>query len=230
MNLPPHGSSLDTKPTLLKRLQSSEDPESWKEFYRVYGNLIRFFATKSGLTPEEAEEVVQETAIGVARKLPDFVYDPTKCRFKTWLLNLTRWRILDQIRKRMRFDSMASTQTQPLGPSPFPHHRSHDEETGTTQQIPDPNSIEFGREWDECWEKNLMEVALAKVRKKIEDLNFQIFDLNVLKGVPASEVAITLGISIPRVYLAKCRVTSLLKKEVRRLERAAEWNTKAKRG
>ena len=66
-----HGSSLETRPSLLKRLQSGDDPESWREFYRIYGGLIRFFATKAGLTPEEGEDVVQETAIGVARRLPD---------------------------------------------------------------------------------------------------------------------------------------------------------------
>ena len=95
-----HGSSLETRPSLLKRLQSGDDAESWREFYRIYGGLIRYFATKAGLSADEAEEVVQETAIGVARRLPEFVYDPEKCRFKTWLLNLTRWRIQNQIRKR----------------------------------------------------------------------------------------------------------------------------------
>ena len=89
----PHGSSLETRPSLLKRLQSGDDPQSWQDFYRIYGGLIRHFATKAGLTADEAEEVVQETAIGVARRLPEFVYDPKVCRFKSWLLNLTRWRI-----------------------------------------------------------------------------------------------------------------------------------------
>ena len=97
---PPHGTSLETRPSLLQRLKSGDDPESWQEFYKIYGGLIRSFAEKAGLTVDEAEEVVQETAIGVARRLPEFTYDPKVCRFKTWLLNLVRWRIQDQIRKR----------------------------------------------------------------------------------------------------------------------------------
>ena len=96
----PHGSSLETRPSLLKKLQSGDDPQSWQEFYQIYGGLIRFFALKAGLTADEAEEVVQETAIGVARRLPEFVYDPKVCRFKSWLLNLTRWRIQNQFKKR----------------------------------------------------------------------------------------------------------------------------------
>src|SRR6266542_34920 len=98
---PPHGTSLETRPSLLQRLQAGDDPQSWEEFYRTYGGLIRFFAEKAGLTADEAEEVVQETAICVARRLPDFTYDPKVCRFKTWLLNLVRWRIQDQLRKRV---------------------------------------------------------------------------------------------------------------------------------
>src|SRR5262249_13733511 len=73
---PAHGSSLETRPSLLARLKSGDDPQSWQEFYKTYGGLIRFFAEKAGLTADEAEEVVQETAIGVARQLPDYTYDP----------------------------------------------------------------------------------------------------------------------------------------------------------
>src|SRR5215467_16350394 len=98
----PHGSSLQTRASLLHRLQSGDDPQSWEEFYRIYGGLIRFFAAQAGLTADEAEEVVQETAIGVARRLPEFTYDPKVCRFKTCLLNLARWRIKDQLRKRRK--------------------------------------------------------------------------------------------------------------------------------
>ena len=97
---PEHDLELQTRSSLLNRLKAGDDSQSWQQFYRTYGGLIRFFAQKAGLTADEAEEVVQETAIGVARRLPEFTYDPKVCRFKTWLLNLARWRIKDQLRKR----------------------------------------------------------------------------------------------------------------------------------
>ena len=50
---------------------------------------MRDFAIQAGLMDTEADEVVQETAITVARHLPEFHYDPKVCRFKTWLLNLS---------------------------------------------------------------------------------------------------------------------------------------------
>jgi RNA polymerase sigma factor (sigma-70 family) len=163
--------------------------------------------------------VVQETAIGVARHLPEFIYDPKVCRFKTWLLNLTRWRIQDQLRKR-----------QKAGPAPSPSDSTHPRarssddspSTATINRIPDPAPPEFGAEWDEAWEKNLFAQALERVRDQINERQFQIFDLNVMKGWPASNVAQTLGISAARIYLTKHRVSALLKKEVRRLEQQLE--------
>ena len=78
---PLHGTSLETRASLLCRLKAGDDPQSWREFYQIYGGLIRFFAEKAGLRTDEADEVVQETAIGVARRLPEFTYDPKVCRF-----------------------------------------------------------------------------------------------------------------------------------------------------
>lgn len=202
--------SLETRPSLLRRLNAADDAQSWHEFYRIYGGLIRHFAGKAGLTPEETEEVVQETAIGVARGLPNFIYDPKVCRFKTWLLNLTRWRIQDQLRRR-RPDRLQSRESG---------SNSSNDDTATIERIPDPAVIEFGAEWDAAWEKNLFTQALERVRDQIEERQFQVFDLNVMKNWPAAEVAQTLGISVARVYVTKHRVSAILKKEVARLESA----------
>jgi RNA polymerase sigma-70 factor (ECF subfamily) len=45
--------------------------------------------------------------------------------------------------------------------------------------------------------------------------------LNVVRQWPAGKVAQTLGVNIGRVYLAKHRVMSLIKKEIRALEK--QW-------
>src|SRR5689334_12197189 len=84
-----------TRASLLQGMQAGQD-DRWHEFYRIYGPVIRGFALKAGLTETEADEVVQETCIGVARNVGEFHYDPAKCRFKTWLLNLASWRVKNQ--------------------------------------------------------------------------------------------------------------------------------------
>jgi RNA polymerase sigma factor (sigma-70 family) len=223
-----HGTSLETRPSLLQRLKSDDDPQSWQEFYRIYGGLIRFFATKAGLTADEAEEVVQETAIGVARRLPEFTYDPKVCRFKTWLLNLTRWRIQDQLRRRNAPGRMKDA----AGSGAAEHNRQQgspvNDDTATIDRIPDPATPEFGAEWDAAWEKNLLAQASERVRERIDERQFQIFDLYVVKGWPPADVARTLAISVARVYLTKHRVSMLLKREVKRLEKAVEQSLSAR--
>ncbi|MDB6040373.1 MAG: hypothetical protein JWM99_4214 [Verrucomicrobiales bacterium] len=56
--------------------------------------------------------------------------------------------------------------------------------------------------------------ALDRLRDPLNERQFQIFHLNVIKNLSAPEVAKTLGISTARVYLAKPRVSSALKKEI----------------
>src|SRR5436190_6144218 len=132
-------SSIQTRPSLLIRLKTGDDAESWQEFYRAYGKLVRDFAIHAGLTDTEADEVVQETAIAVARHLPDFEYDPKVCRFKTWLLNQSSWRIKDQLKKRGRDARLAGESRARTGGSPvLPRDETR---TATVERVPDPAAV-----------------------------------------------------------------------------------------
>src|SRR5207247_10380506 len=95
--------TVKTRASLVQGLQAG-DENRWQEFCRLYGPVIRGFALKAGLTETEADEVVQETTIAVARHMPEFRYAPKVCRFKTWLLNQALWRVKDQLKKRRRWD------------------------------------------------------------------------------------------------------------------------------
>ena len=48
---------------------------------------------------------------------------------------------------------------------------------------------------------------------------YQMFDFYVLKKWPVSKVAKTLGVTIGHVYVAKHRISRLIKKEIELLER-----------
>jgi len=50
----------------------------------------------------DAEDVVQETFIGVAKNLQKKKFDTSLGSFKSFLLNQARWRILDQFRRRKK--------------------------------------------------------------------------------------------------------------------------------
>jgi len=202
----PKDELIPTRATLIQRLKNWQDQSSWQVFFDTYWKLIYGVAVKGGLTPAEAQDVVQETMIAVARHMPSFKYDPALGSFKTWLLNMTRWRITDQLRKR--------------GPFVGYHSSLEDTATGTRMmdKVVDPAGLGLDALWDAEWEKNLYDAAVAKVKRRLDPRKFQIFDLYVNKEWSPEKVAATFGISVEQVYLSKHRTMDMIKKEVKRLE------------
>ena len=96
-----------TRKSLIARLDNWEDQRTWDEFYKTYWKLIYSVALKSGLRSEEAFDAVQETILSIAKQSKKNLYDPNQGSFKTWLMNMTRWRINDQFRKRKKDTAMA---------------------------------------------------------------------------------------------------------------------------
>ena len=197
---------LPTRHSLLSRLRNWEDQESWREFFETYWKLIYGVAIRAGLSEAEAQDVVQETVLSVAKKMPGFRYDPAVGSFKSWLLLITRRRIADHLRKRSR---------QPAVAEPLPGEEA---ETSLVERMPDPAGPDLESVWDEEWNKAILGAALQRIRRQVDAKQFQIFDSYVLKEWPVEVVSQTLGVSAAQVYLAKHRISALLKKEIERQE------------
>lgn len=195
---------IPTRYSLLSRLQNWDDQESWQDFFDTYWRLIYSFALKSGLTAAEAEDVVQETIISVAKNIEKFKRDRTRGSFKGWLRNLTRWRIADHLRKRMN--------AVPV-PWNIAEDGSIEWDMAEIQDSTGADSV-----WENEWRENLVKVALQNVKGMVKEEHYQVFDLYVVKQRPAGEVARTLDVNVGRVYLIKYRLEALVKKEIRRLE------------
>jgi RNA polymerase sigma factor (sigma-70 family) len=201
---------IPTRYTLLSRLEDRGDQDSWKDFFDTYWRLIYSVALKSGLTEAEAQDVVQETIISVARDIHKFERDRALGSFKGWLRNIIRWRIADQFRKRTRALRADDSQTGDGGPRP------------DVAEIPDPAGDAGESVWEEEWQANLLKAALETIKRRVREEHYQIFDLYALQQRPVRDVARTLGVNVGLVYLVKYRLAAQLKKEVRRLEQ--QWN------
>ena len=199
---------LPTRRSLLNRLKNWDDQESWKDFFDTYWKLIYGVAVRAGLTDAEAQEVVQETVIAVAKKIPEFQYNPEIGSFKSWLLHTAQWRISDQFRKRKS------------GADRGGGRREKNTGTSTIERIPDPAGLDLDAIWDAEWEKHLFEAAIERVKTQVKPKHYQIFDLYVIKQWPVEKVARTLEINVGQIYLAKHRVSALIRREVKKLESA----------
>lgn len=192
--------TLATRASLLSRLKNWEDAESWQDFANTYERLIYTTALRSGLSDAEAKDVLQEVLLSVAKTIDDFRSDPKRGTFKSWLLNLTRWRIIDQVRKR--------------GASAARKENSRtSDETATVERIPDASGDELDGIWESEWKQSLLEAAVARLRRRTKPKQFQIFELYTLRNWAGSKVAKELGVSLGQVYLVNHRLRKLLEQE-----------------
>jgi RNA polymerase sigma factor (sigma-70 family) len=198
---------IPTRATLIDRLKNWQDQASWQDFFDTYWKLIYGLARKFGLKEEDAQDVVQDTLVSVANQMPNFKYDPELGSFKSWLRTVIRSRILDHIRKR------GQTTTVPI-------HVDSDggDESFTLKELPDQNSQNLDQVYEQEWQKNLLDAAIARVKRKLDPQKYQVFDCYVNKEWPPEKVAATFKISVDQVYLAKHRITDMIKSEAKRLE------------
>jgi RNA polymerase sigma factor (sigma-70 family) len=200
-----------TRSSLLERLRDLNDRESWQEFFDTYWKLLYCAAVRGGLSDREAEDVVQETVLSVVRSMGSFRYQPSVCSFKGWLMFLTRHAVIDHLRKRrVRPDLVVPLKV----------------ETATDQegaQIADLAAQQaFETMWDDEWERNLVDVALEKVKRLVSPKHYQVFYLHAVKNLPARRIAELLKLSPANVYVVRHRIGRLVRREVNALTRAGE--------
>jgi len=203
----PRSELLPTRRTLLSRLRDCGDDRSWREFSDLYAKLLKKMARKRGLNDQEADEVMQETLIALAKTMPTFRYEPERCSFKSWLRHLLEKKVADQFRRRARASNVAVLET---GDSTA---------LETFENLPDPATLKPDSVWDEQWRQHLAELAIERVKTKVKPRQFQVFQRLAILNYPVAEVAAALEMNVAQVYLARHRVTAAVKKEIRALEK-----------
>jgi RNA polymerase sigma-70 factor (ECF subfamily) len=202
---------IPTRRTLLSRLKRWDDQGSWREFFDTYWKFLYCVAVKSGLSDADARDVVQETVVAVAKGLRDGRFKAAEgSSFKAWLQMIVRRRVADNLRRRRL--PMAD-----VGPTADDTAR-----TPLAERVAAPNDDPVGEVWEEEWAKNLADAAIERVKQRVSAKQFQMFDLYVLKEWPVSEVARSVNANVAQVYLAKHRVTSLIKQETVKLRKRME--------
>jgi len=206
----PTDSLLPTRQSLLSRLRDCDDQQGWREFFDTYWRLTYNVARHAGLDDASAQDVVQNTFIYLARRMPKFHYDPSRGSFKSWLRCVTRSRISVYCR---RAESKAP---------PLPELALEDQDASVWESIPDPAQDALDEVWQREWQENLLKAALRRIRPKVSAQQLMIFELATLGEVPLKQVARKLQVSLMQVYLARHRVGKLFKTELQRLRQETE--------
>ena len=169
-------------------------------------------AHRQQLVRAEAQDVLQETLLSIAKKMPGFVYDRQEGSFEGWIRAVTRHRILDQFRLRQPCDAHSE--------SPPVHTDTDAGEAPMSAGVVDPGLLDGGgwdEAWDAAWQATVLEAALQRLRFRSRPEHFQIFHYSFVRELPALAVSRTLGVGLAKVYVVRHRLMRELKDEVARL-------------
>jgi RNA polymerase sigma factor (sigma-70 family) len=204
---PAPADTLPTRVSLLNRLRDLEDSRSWDVFVAQYQQRVISIARSRGLRNHEAEEVAHEVFKRVARTIGTYQARPHPGSFRSWLFQLTRWRVTDQLRERHK------SPAEPMG-SRFPHRSSDD----NNQCPPTIERIPAAEEHEDAFEaesrQHLIAALLKRAQSVVPPRQLQIFQMLILDEVPPSRVAQIFGMSAAAVYVIKHRVTARLREEL----------------
>ena len=154
--------------------------------------LIYAVAIKSGLSDAEAQDVVQETVITVARAIHTFKRDRTLGSFKGWLRNITHNKLHEYWRRQRKEpearDGLADWPAEP----------------------PEDDSVEAAPPSERCL---LVRRALELIRGEFQPQTWEVAWQVLVEGRCAPDVARDFGIQVGTVYTAKSRVLKRLREE-----------------
>ena len=185
-----------TSLSLLERVRL-QDPEAWKRLVRLYSPLVHYWCRHWGVGTEDAQDVVQEVFLAVARGQADFERQRPGS-FRGWIRGITRHKLLDHLRRRQR---------QPEAAGGTEAHRR-------IQDVPELASDPG----DEAAEVSaLYRQALEIIRASFEEKTWAAFWRVAVDGQPTDAVARELGMSAVAVRIAKSRVLARLREELQDL-------------
>lgn len=192
---------METRATLLQRLKAdgTAGEIAWDEFYALYSPIIACFARARGVRREDIDELVQDIVSGFFSVQPRFVYDPSKGRFRAYLMAC----VANAVRSRLRRNANQPTKA------------------GGQQAADESSSDET--DWDAAWKQATLDAAIAKLREHYRDnQTFQAFEAVVIRGQSPDAVAAALGLSRDSIYQAKARLLAKLRLELDAVEQALD--------
>jgi RNA polymerase sigma-70 factor, ECF subfamily len=181
-----------TRPSLLVRIRNRQDQEAWNLFVKVYGPLVFGWCQRAGLNEEDALDVTQNVYVKLNKVMARFRYEPQRGKFRSWLGKVTQnacWRFK---KKEQR----------------LAHGQGGDESLNVVGAIP---ARQVDPIWDYDYRTHLGRVILDRVRSRLSDQAWRIFELRCLKNRSVAEVVRDLELSRENVYCHTNRALKVFK-------------------
>ena len=183
---------METSLSWLGRLTGAPNESDWKQLLDVYGELLRTWLSRAGVTPTDRDDLIQEVLMVVVRRVAEFDRRGPGA-FRAWLRAI----LANHVRKYFR-EHQRSTSPIDLA------------------AVAAPDSV-LGQQWDREHDEYLAARALRLVEGDFVPATWTAFRRQVIDECSPAEVAVEMGLSLNAVILAKSRVLKRLRQELRGL-------------
>lgn len=183
---------IETRATLLERVRDPSDLDAWAEFVSNYEPLITAYVRKSGITSQDAPDIVQMVLTRLVTALPRFHLDHQQGRFRTWLWQITHSVLTDSQRRdaaRVRA------------------------EKNWLDHLPALTSDSSPVDWDMLYHQRILEIVLKRISETAMPTSWACFYGRILENRPAAQIAAELGLSVNAVYVNASRLLTRVRED-----------------
>ncbi len=191
--------SLNTRFTLLEKLQDHSDETSWDDFVKYYEGYIYVVIRSFGVNTNTSEDLLQDVLLKVWKALPKFNYEKEKCRFRTWLCVLIRNTCYNY------FKSKTNRQNN--------QNVSYEELLSSLNMMTKP---EIDKISELEWKSYVSNMAWHNVKDSFSDIARQVFEC-AMDEEDNTSIAEKFKIPESSVRVHKSRIRKVLIKEIARL-------------
>lgn len=187
-----HFNNEATRSSVIRAVADTGNEAAWQRLFDLYAGFIFSIARSKGLKAEDADDVVQSVFADLARKLPDFEYDRAKGRFRSYLIQLVRWRIADKL-NAIKSDAELKKKTLEAAKDMSAADRSFAE-----------------REWQQA----ALEEALRRIKPDVRPEHYAAFVASTVEGQDTETVLRLYNLSRDNLYQIRKRLTERLREKV----------------
>lgn len=184
---------METPRSLLQRLRSPDDAQSWSRLVDLYTPWMRAILARGGISESDRDDVQQDVFAVLARELPRFEHNGRPGAFRTWLKAIVVYRLQSYHRSKRTAER-------------------HFQPAENLESIPDQFS-ELEAYWDQEHDRHVAQALLQQVEGAFSQTVWRAFQRQVLDGWKAADTARELGVTVNVVLLAKSRVLRRLREE-----------------
>jgi RNA polymerase sigma factor (sigma-70 family) len=183
--------------SLLERLRSNPDEESWGRLVSIYNPWLQRVLRQAGIPETDADDLRQEVLAVLFQEMPDFEHNGQAGAFRRWMRNI----VINRVRRYWRSRQTAATRQ----PGNVPWDTFGDPAAGLEEY------------WDREHDRYLIQELFKLVEASVSRSTWLAFRRQAVDGERAAAVASELGISVNAAMLAKSRVLARLRSEGRLL-------------